>query len=174
MLQGAVPSIGTYNFVAEAPPSRFAGGHSCRVAVAHTLLNSFWPSTSPFSTRCWHRAYQYCALQLHDGEAPARPSVQPRSKSMAHRANEAIRGNIDGAVHGGENSVVYMRYQCCPKARKDGYYGQARHRRTYRLRPQWSRDAISQAPNTPVYSVSTGATMEFAVKKIESEPYEGD
>ena len=25
-----------------------------------------------------------------------------------------------------------------------------------------------------VYSVSTGATMEFAVKQIETEPYEGD
>ena len=35
-------------------------------------------------------------------------------------------------------------------------------------------DAISRAPNTLVYSISIGATMEFAVKQIESEPYEGD
>ena len=35
-------------------------------------------------------------------------------------------------------------------------------------------DAISRAPNTLFYSISIGATMEFAVKQIESEPYEGD
>ena len=27
--------------------------------------------------------------------------------ALARRASEAMRGNIDGAVHGGENSVVY-------------------------------------------------------------------
>ena len=68
---------------------------------------------------------------------------------------------------------MYMRYQCNEKARKDGYYGQGIGEHTD-PRPQRSRDAISQAPNTAVYSVSTSATMEFAIKEIQSEPYEGN
>ena len=68
---------------------------------------------------------------------------------------------------------MYMRYQCSEKARKDGYYGQGIGEHTD-SRPQRSRDAISQAPNTAVYSVSTSATMEFAIKEIQSEPYEGN
>ena len=63
--------------------------------------------------------------------------------------------------------------QCSPKARKDGYYGQGIGEHTD-SRPQRRSDGISQALNTVVYSVSTGATMEFAVKQIETEPYEGD
>ena len=37
--------------------------------------------------------------------------MTPTIYAMAHRASEAMQGNIDGAVHGGENFVVYMRYQ---------------------------------------------------------------
>ena len=36
------------------------------------------------------------------------------------------------------------------------------------------REPSCKAPNSAVYSVSTGATMEFAVKQIEFEPNEGD
>ena len=44
--------------------------------------------------------------------------MTPTIYALAHRASEAMWGSIDGAVHGGINSVVYMRYQCSHKSRK--------------------------------------------------------
>ena len=99
--------------------------------------------------------------------------MTPPLYALARHASETMQGCIDGAVHGGENSVVYMRYQCNDKPRKDAYYGQGIGEHTD-SRPQPRAEYISQTPNTAVYSISAGATMEFAIKKIQSKPYEGD